>query len=413
MITTAAISDTEVRSVQDGIVNDVREDGRALLQRRPATLRATRTLTLGDANDYNGSSVAVSVEGGTTVLAAASPSVVEVSVEDDGEEEGEGKGHGPLHITIDAAPAVVDFYASALGGRSGQYRRSYLAHAALAIRHVFGAESVSVDDRQSGVAEAQLVGDDDDEAVGAKGDDDGEEEGGGRGGSSSIKHPTTDAGKSNSSDHRRLPTGYPSQDLYIGKGYAFRIDLDVHVQQASGGNLLSCIALAVHAALRTVRLPSVTLHDSAAGVSIEVDRSKAFHRAVDWSRLPLLAVLLLSPTRHYVADPTAREELALPQQLQVAAGRDGHVCYSRYCQYPSRAGGAKLMLFTNRDANTNMTNTGGGVRKQPKASDATAAYAAMYELHPADLLAAVADATHLCEAMIAECDEAVAALLTA
>lgn len=401
VLTTAAISATEVQAVQDGIWHDVRGDGRTLLQRRPVTIGAVHAQGFEEeAGSYNGSRVAVSVGSGTTVLAAASPSVVEVAVAEEG-----GSGLAPLHITIDAAPAVVDFYGGAVGGRSNQSRRTYLAHVALAIRHVFGAESVSVEERQSGVAEAQMLSDEEGPAQSSP-----QEDMGGDDGAATAAATTSSASGGAPAvrpevPHRRLPTGYPSKDLYIGEGYAFRVDVDVHVQQASEGNLLSCVALAVHAALRTMRLPRVTLHEATSGVSVEVDWSKPYHKPIDWSRLPLLCVLLLSPTRHYITDPTPVEELALPQQLHVAASRDGHVCYAKYCQYPSRSGGDKLkqMLF-DRSPQWQRRSDGGS-------NAATALHAAQYELYPMDFVAAVGDATHICEAMIAECDEAISRMV--
>lgn len=315
---TSAISTAEVRAVQDGVRDDVREDGRSLLQRRPVTVRVAESEAVDDGTNNNGSSVTVCLGGGTTVLATASPSVV--SVPCDGEE---GVGHGPLFITVDAAPAVVGLYASAIGGRSSRYRRTFLAHAALVISNVFGAERVVFEGMQSGVAEAQLLNGSDEEE---------EQRREGGGGDEEAPRGLVTARQ------RALSTGYPSTDLYVGRGYAIRIDVDVHVQQAAAGNLLAAVALAVHAALRCVRLPSVTLH--------------------------------------------------------VAAGRDGRVCLVRYAQYhPSYSGGARLQQL----------GGSGGAAPSPSPS---AAAAAQLALHPADLLAVVGDATHICAAMVSACDEA-------
>ncbi|KEG07033.1 exosome-associated protein 1 [Trypanosoma grayi] len=156
--------------------------------------------------------------------------------------------------------------------------------------------------------------------------------------------------------------------------------MDVHVLQANGGNLPSIISLAVHAALKKIKLPCVTLYETSGGVSLEVDPRKAFGKPVDWSRLPVLAVMLVSPTRHYVVDPTLPEELALPQQLHVAVNAAGQVCHTRFQQLPSRRGNVWRL---------------GGQQQQPPSGMNMPDFAAM--LH---------DAPYICQAMISECDEA-------
>lgn len=417
------ISVAEVRSVQDGVANDTREDGRTLLQRRPVHLRtrATQTSTATSLDDdFHGSSVEVTVSE-TTVIAAASPSVVEVGgadgedeaqrhpqphsvsstaneEEDDNGGSSRGTGRGQLFITIDAVPNVIDFYAHAIGGRGGRYRRDYLAYLASVIRVAFGAASVTVQEQQSqqqaGVAEAQLVGE------GEEGEDDDNDGAVPATGTSGME------GGSSSSSSSGSSCGFPSKDLYIGKGFAFRIDVDVHILQAVGGNVLCCVAMAVHNALKAIRLPSVSLHESAAGVSVEVDRSKPYSRKVDWSQLPVLCVLLLSPTRHYLVDPTTREELALPQQLHVAANASGQLCYMRYQQLPSRRGSVYRLDGEQKGATASFSSSPAQERGGTAPVSRTSLTAAhMFPLNVLDWAAAVNDAVHVCQAMIADCEE--------
>ncbi|KAG5502727.1 hypothetical protein JIQ42_05797 [Leishmania sp. Namibia] len=176
---TASISLAEVRAVQDGVANDVREDGRRLLQRRPIHITARTSpsslaaTAAGDAQEsYNGSYVEVDASG-TVVLAAATPSVVDgcatagpSSSTGTAGECASDTGKGQLQITIDAVPHVLDAYASAVGGRSvGRYRRDYLAFLASTVRQVFGAAQVEVQEQQ-GLAEAEVVLEDDAEAGG-------------------------------------------------------------------------------------------------------------------------------------------------------------------------------------------------------------------------------------------------------
>ncbi|CAD2215166.1 exosome complex component RRP42 [Angomonas deanei] len=287
----ALISNTEVRNIHEGVAADVREDGRSRLQRRPVQLRS-----IPRDRSYNGSRVEVSI-GQTTVVASSSPSV----------EEGEG---GRLRIAVDMTPSVVDFYGDSLGGRNRRYRAAYTAFIACAVQRTFGAESVEVRD-SDGVAEAERP-------------EDGEEEGEG--------FPSTATGSSGGR------CGFPVKDLTIGKGYAFTIDVDVHILQATSGNALGAISLAVRAALQTTQLPAVTLHEGAAGVAVEVDVERPFSSGVDWSRLPVLCVLHLSPTRHYLVDPNVTEELALPQLALLAVNLQGQVCYSVLRRHPCRHG---------------------------------------------------------------------------
>lgn len=410
-VSAASISLAEVRAVQDGVANDVREDGRTLLQRRPVyiTPRSSPSAVAavvggsdgGDAagvaqQSYSGSYVEVRASG-TVVLAAATPTVVDgcataapspVSGADnaDGAKEAAAAaphdaGRGQLHITIDAVPHVLDAYAGTVGGRNtNRYRRDYLAFLAATIRAVFGAAQVQVQEQQ-GVAEAEVVPE---EREGAE-----DEVGAGTVSSSAI----APAGSGRGDGETSLASGFPAADLYIGEGFGFRVHVDVHVLQCAGGNLFTAIAYAVHAALRSLQLPAVTLHRApgdGAGVSVEVDRSQPYRRPVQWSQLPLLCVLLVSPTGHYVVDPTLREEWALPQQVHVAAGASGQVFYFRYQQLPSRRGNRyQLQEAGKADA------------------EACAAYVAPpMALNLPDCWAVLSDAVYVCQAMIHDCEVA-------
>ncbi|ORC88943.1 exosome-associated protein 1 [Trypanosoma theileri] len=383
-----AISETEIRAVQDGIANDVRSDGRSLTQRRPFTIVPNHTT--GGATteiDYDGSCVEVQC-GGTTVVAAATPSVVElqecssISAEEGEKEEVESTPHnstaalrGPLYITIDAVPAVVDYYAESLRNRGGRYRQAYLSFLATTIRQTFGAESVVVQE-QLGVAEAERI----------------PEENANDNNTSTIPNTNSNTININNNNNNisinmnsNSTTGYPGEQLYLGSGHAFRVDVDVHVLQAGGGGLAAHIALAVHAALKALRLPAVSLHQTAAGVAVEVDRTRPFHRPINWEALPTLAILLLSPTRHYVVDPTPLEELALPQQVHIAANAAGMVAYTKLQQMPARRGNAWRL---------------GNNKKNGRDEELSTA------VSPMDLTALLHDAPYICQAIISECDEA-------
>ncbi|KAF8277260.1 putative exosome-associated protein 1 [Trypanosoma cruzi] len=378
MLFSPAISEAEIRAVQDGIANDVRGDGRTLTQRRPFTIRTNYSAGASIVDvEYDGSCVEVQC-GATTVVAAATPSIIELS--ESGEAAPRKRMRGPLFISIDTVPAVVDYYAQALRNRGGRYRLAFLSFLATTISQTFGAEGVTVRE-QLGLAEAEIIddGDDDDAATTAGGVN---EEGAG-GGLRQGRFPAEEEGDSGG--------GFPGEELYIGGGYAFRIDVDVHVLQTNDGNLPSIISLAVHAALKAVKLPSVTLHETSGGVSLEVDRSKPFRRPVDWSRLPVLTVLLISPTRHYVVDPTPLEELALPQQLHLAMNAAGHVCYMRYQQLPSRRGNAWRQEK--------------GCRERGELDDTAGSFLPA-GMNVPDLAAMLHDVSYICQATISECDEA-------
>ncbi|RNF02026.1 exosome-associated protein 1 [Trypanosoma rangeli] len=374
MLFSPAISEAEIQAVQDGVANDVRSDGRTLTQRRSFTIRRTHNAgaSLTDM-EYDGSCVEVQC-GGTTVVAAATPSVVEVGGRS--EAASAGRARGPLFISIDAVPAVVDYYAQTLRNRGARYRHAFLSFVATTVRQTFGAAGVTVRE-QLGVAEAERL----DEGENAATTDDHANDEGAGGELRQGKDLEEEAWSG---------VGFPGEDLYIGGGYAFRTDVDVHVLQTNGGNLPSIISLAVHAALKSMRLPCVTLHEASGGVSLEVDRNKPFRHPVDWSRLPVLTVLLISPTRHYVVDPTPLEELALPQQLHLAVNAAGQVCYMRYQQLPSRRGNAWRL----------------GTGAQRGGTGDTAESLLPTGINVPDLDAVLHDVPYICQAIISECDEA-------
>lgn len=390
----AAVSRAEVKAVQDGIANDVREDGRTLLQRRPMHLSTRAGTDVAAGEVYNGSYVEVDI-GGTVVLAAASPSVADgcavatssssASAAPTNEQPERDEGEGCLFISIDAVPAVLDLYAGPIGGRSvGRYRRDYLSFLASTIQQAFGAAQVSVrDDAQTGVAEVEAVVEEEREE---------EEE------AYPLSRSTAASCSGVSAVRDRRPNcGFPATDLYIGSGFGFHVHVDVHVLQASGGNLLSSIAYAVNAALRVVQLPNVNLHTApgdAGGVAVEVDRGSPYRRTVDWSQLPLLCVMLLSPTGHYVVDPSLREECALPQQMHIAANKSGQITFFRYQQLPSRRGNTYQLQ------STTTTKAEGG------AAGLLSDLAQPTSLNMTDCWAVLADAVHICQSMQHDIEEA-------
>lgn len=387
------VSEAEIRTVQDGIANGVRSDGRSLTQRRPFTVVTNR----GSTTHFEGSSVEVQCDG-TTVVAAATPSVVELDID-----RGQAP-RGSLFVNIDAVPAVVEHYAQSVRNNSARYRQAFLSFLATAIRQTFGAQGVTAEERQQqlGIAEAEIIAD--------EGDDEQREDAlGGRG--AAEEKPVEET-----AEQWVDCCGFPGEQLYIGGGYAFRIDVDAHVLQAHGGSLASIVALAVHAALKTVRLPSVTLHEASAGFSLEVDYSKPYATAVNWSRLPVLSVVHVSPTRHYVVDPTRLEELALPQQLRVAVNSFGQVFHMRFQQLPSRRGNAMRLIRSpweeagkdNSNDNNERDVDGDDVDDSSRSGFDAGVKGTVGGMNMPDMAAVLHAAVHISQAVIAECDEALA-----
>lgn len=356
------LSDTELYSIQDSITHGVRLDGRQLLQHRPIVVSTgdcsrnesqlndrsdpgeTDSVTLQSAVE---SSVAEVRIGETHVVATASPTVFRdenwldaFEEEDECEDGSKDDGRGILDITLDAVPSVVQRYSMAVlggatsGGRATRRaQRLFLSMIALTMRDVYGASRVRILDNTlaDGVAEAQEVGSDVGEDEGTNDD------------SPSGTHKARSDRRGAKFSAMPRSTGFPAQDLYIGKGFAFKICVDVHILEGGGGNLLTAVSSAVYASLQRIVLPLVTLHKGPQGILAEVDRRQIFAKRVDFSRLSRLVVLGISPTRHYVVDPNWEEEIALPQQLHIAADAEGRVTYSRYQQWPSRRGSRRLV----------------------------------------------------------------------
>nr|CCC89366.1 RNasePH-like protein [Trypanosoma congolense IL3000] len=384
------ISEVEIRTVHDGIANGVRSDGRSLTQRRPFTIVHNR----GDVTHFEGGSVEVQCDG-TIVLAAATPSVVELDVSRG------GTPRGLLFVSIVAAPAVVESHAQSLRNNSGRYRQAFLSQLATTIRHTFGAEGVTAQERQQqlGIAEAEIIASENDNFNPSESADE------------PKTIPIRDECVADTCSRRpedrpvSYDCGFPGEQLYVGGGYAFRVDVDVHVLQSSGGNLASIISLAVHAVLKVVRLPSVTLHEASAGFSLEVDYSKPYASPVDWSRLPILNVILISPTRHYVVDPTRLEELALPQQLHVAVNNIGQVLHMRFHQLPSRRGNAMRLVSGNTGGLSGEDDTHATENEGECHVDANGVAVGM---SISDMAAMLHAAVHISQAVVAECDEILA-----
>eukprot|EP00796_Vickermania_ingenoplastis_P011754 gene11754-8082_t len=306
--------------------------------------------------------------GATQVSATAVASVFrdENLANDEEEEQGQGAtetrtGRGELDISLDAVPSVVQRYSMGMlglsaksGGRRAQ--RLLLSMIALTMRYVYGARHVNVMDTTlaDGVADAVAVQDEAEE-VGQGGggveddgrdDDDDDEKNNSNNNNNSIhgsRAAAVDSSGSLAASSLHTQTGFPAAALYIGQGFAFRIHVDVHILEGGGGNLLAAVSAAVFHVLQRLRLPHVTLHKGPQGLLAEVDRRKVFATPVSFARLSRLVVLAISPTRHYVVDPCWEEEIALPQQLHVAADPEGRVTYTRYQQLPSRRGARRLV----------------------------------------------------------------------
>lgn len=372
----STLSLVEVLSVQQSLADHgVRWDGRHLLQHRPLIIGGEEamhgsTRLLPQENQFTSSSSCVRLDT-TVVTAVASARVIELDDDDDDDSEhGSGSGgetttnrEGQLHISLHAPRHIRQQYLEAYqGSGSGGSRRAdrqFFAMAALTMREVYGAERVTVLNTTlaEGVAEATAAGA---SGSGAVGEDNAEEEGNKAMEDDILHHSVkgkndTEETRRGRQQTRRQPsaaaghTGFPAAQLYIGKGFAFEIHVHVTILEAGGGNMLTAVSAAVLAALRKARLPHVTLHDTSSGVSVEVDSSRPYAKPVDFSQLPQLIVLGISPTRHYVLDPTWEEELAMPQQLHIATNPSGQLMYSRFQQMPSRRGARRL---ERRGANT-------------------------------------------------------------
>lgn len=280
----ATLGEAECAHVRNGLALGVRRDGRLLQQQRGAQL-STSVIPHMDGS--------CSVDlGGTQVLVSLAVNVEETK-----------NGEGQLRVHLDCVPTVAACYSQIIGVSDTRSQRNFLSHMSRTVSHIFGAEKASWEDH--GVADAIL--------------DEGEEE------------EMKGACKAN--------TSFPSSSLSLGHGFAFVIDADIQILQCDGGNIVSAACAALRGALRTVRLPHASLHETPNGVCPEVDKSKVFSQAVDWSCLPTVAVLLMHDS-FYVCDPSLEEEIALNKRLYVASSECGRTSFVKFmCLGSRRAAG--------------------------------------------------------------------------
>mmetsp|Transcript_45118 Transcript_45118/g.52184 ORF Transcript_45118/g.52184 Transcript_45118/m.52184 type:complete len:358 (+) Transcript_45118:40-1113(+) len=268
-----------------------RLDGRLPLQHRPLGIQLR-------AIPHVDGSCLVTIDG-TEVLVSLSVSVAETPT-----------GHGELRVHVECAPSVTGHYARAMGGSDGRYHRIFHSRLSNAITQFFGATTVTVTD--NGTAEAVALDATNREAPAAPTDDE------------ELLESTTHATHAAGGPSPSTTTGggvfsEAAASLALGSGFAFCIDADVHVMQCVGGNVTGAVCAGLRCALRSCRLPHVTLHDTPSGVSVEVDRSRQWTgRSADWSRLPFVTVAHWIPGQ-YIVDPTLEEEIALPSLVTVAS----------------------------------------------------------------------------------------------
>lgn len=335
------LSDTELFALQESVRVGVRLDGRSLLQHREIWVSgetATAESPEGEDLELSPTTEPTFTEvklGETHCTATATPSVFRDAAWENGDESTESEGR--LEIAIDVVPEVKERYAAALlgsssGSRGSQRQRSALLFSSLAltVRQLFGARNVRVvnETLSDGVAAAQVVLEEENE----------------EGGLSEGGFPEGVSGSLVSSG---IATGFPAKELYIGKGFAFQIHVDVHISEGGGGNALTAVSTAIYFALQRLRLPHVVLHESPQGVSAEVDTRRAYAgQPPSFAQLSRLVVLGISPTRQFIVDPTWEEEMAFPQQIHVGVQDGGVVSFSRYQQFPSRHGGRRLGCYS-------------------------------------------------------------------
>lgn len=284
-----SVSDVEAAHIRNSLLGGVRRDGRGALEhRQPGIVRNVVPHTDG--------SCSVDI-GGTQVLVNLVVSVAETT-----------SGQGELRVHLDCAPSVISSYAHSLGGADGRYRKMFVAWLSNTISKIFGADVVPSDDQ--GYADAVV----DDET----------------------------------NEQAELPQArdFPSLALSIGSGYSFVIDADVQISECVGGNLLGATSLCLASALKSVRLPLVTLHETPNGISVEVDKSRSFGRSIDWSALPTVVVAHWS-SHCYVVDATFTEEVAMPRLVVVASTCSGHVSYWLLHCFPSKHGDEMLGISPN------------------------------------------------------------------
>ena len=278
----AATSDTENKAIREGICVGVRGDGRALEQAR------TPTIVCG-AIPHSDGSAHVDLDG-TQVVCSVNCNVLETR-----------DGRGKLRIFLDALPSVVSIYGTMISGTAPCGRSQFLAFISQNLCAAFGASAYVA--QETGTVEA--VTEEQNDEVPA------------------------------------LLSTFPGEQLSLTHNFAFVLDVDVHLLQCHGGNILGAASLAVRAALTSTRPPAVTLHETAAGIAVELDRSSSFQHPISWKSLPIISFLRLSDSS-YVVDPTLPEEAALPQWAIVAAAGPEAVSYFTFGSFPSQKGPARM-----------------------------------------------------------------------
>jgi exosome complex RNA-binding protein Rrp42 (RNase PH superfamily) len=281
------VSDCEVAHIRNALLGGVRRDGRGLLEHR-------QPVVLPNVVPHTDGSCCVDI-GGTQVLVNLVVSVAETV-----------SGQGELRVHLDCSPSVVSTYSQSLGGHDHRYRRVFVSWMSNIISKVFGAD-VQMSEHE-GYAEAVL---DEDCDVSVE----------------LTEHTQKD---------------FPCQALAIGSGYAFVVDADVQVSECIGGNVLGATALCLSSALKLLRLPHVTLHETPNGISVEVDKSRRFdQREVDWSSLPTLVALHWS-SHNFLCDATSAEEMSMPHMAIVASTHSGHISHWMLQSFPSKHGEESL-----------------------------------------------------------------------
>ncbi|CUG86807.1 exosome-associated Rnase, putative [Bodo saltans] len=282
-----SVSDSEGSHIRNSLLGGVRRDGRGLLEHR------VPLVTPGVVPHTDGS---CSVDiGGTHVLVNLVVSVAETA-----------SGQGELRVHLDCAPSVISSYAQTLGGADNRYRKTFVSWLSNTVSKVFGAEVVAAEEQ--GLAEAIL-------------DDELESE----------------------SEERNQNRDFPSHALAIGNGYSFVIDADVQISECMGGNVVGATAMCISSALKTVKLPHVTLHETPNGISVEVDKSRSFSGVVDWSVLPTVVVAHWTAST-FLVDATFSEEASIPRFLVVASTQSGRVSHWMLQCFPSKQGIQSLGL---------------------------------------------------------------------
>lgn len=296
------LSDAEREHVKTTMRLGVRLDG------RPLTMHRTPQVRLGVVPHTDGS-CAVDL-GGTSVLVSLSASVREAP-----------HGVGSLAVHVVSSPKVTAQYARQLGGADrNRYARSFHAHLSRLLEGLFGAEEVSVEE-STGVVDTAAAAPQ-----------------GGQAEDFDTDGPARGAPSGTSS--RRNAREFPFANLAVGGGFAFRIDADVQLMQCNGGNVIGAACIALRAALQTTRLPHVAVHETSAGVSIEVDRSRTWSEcsSVRWNLFPTVVVAHWIPG-YYLVDPTMEEEVCLPHRIVVGGGvESGSVGFVQLETLPSKHG---------------------------------------------------------------------------